>query len=114
MRRERSGVDLNPLPAIVRFIGRSGKRIAVTIAGFTVLLAGLVMMVTPGPGILAIIAGLAILATEYAWAETMLDKTKQKAGQAAKVATASPLRVALSVAATAAGIAAGVYWFFLR
>jgi uncharacterized protein (TIGR02611 family) len=107
-------VDLNPLSAIVRFIGRSGKRIAVTIAGFTVLLAGLIMMVTPGPGILGIIAGLAILATEYAWAEHMLDKAKQKAGQAAKVTTASPLRVALAVAGTVAGIAAVVLWFVLR
>lgn len=111
---ERSGVDLNPLSAIVRFIGRSGKRIAVTIAGFTVLLAGLVMMVTPGPGILGIIAGLAILATEYAWAEHMLDKAKQRAGKAAKVATASPLRVALAVIATVVGIAAVVLWFVLR
>jgi uncharacterized protein (TIGR02611 family) len=107
-------VDLNPLSAIVRFIGRSGKRIAVTIAGFTVLLAGLIMMVTPGPGILGIIAGLAILATEYAWAEHMLDKAKQRAGQAAKVATASPLRVALAVAGAVAGIAAVVLWYVLR
>jgi uncharacterized protein (TIGR02611 family) len=114
MEAERSGVDLNPLSAIVRFIGRSGKRIAVTIAGFTVLLAGLVMMVTPGPGILGIIAGLAILATEYAWAEHMLDKAKQKAGQAAKVATASPLRVVLAITATVAGITAAVLWFVLR
>ena len=109
-----SGMDLNPFSAIVRFIGRSGKRIAVTIAGFVVLLAGLVMMVTPGPGILAIIAGLAILATEYAWAEAMLDKTKAKAGQAARAATASPLRVALAVAASAAGIGVAIFWFFLR
>jgi uncharacterized protein (TIGR02611 family) len=107
-------VDLNPLSAIVRFIGRSGKRIAVTVVGFAVLLAGLVMMVTPGPGILGIIAGLAILASEYAWAEHMLDKAKQKAGQAAQAATASPLRVALAVAGTVAGIAAAVLWFVLR
>jgi uncharacterized protein (TIGR02611 family) len=114
MEPERSGVDLNPLSAIVRFIGRSGKRIAVTIAGFIVLLAGLVMMVTPGPGILAIFAGLAILATEYAWAEHMLDKAKQKAGQAAKAATASLLRIVLAVTATVAGITAVVLWFVLR
>jgi uncharacterized protein (TIGR02611 family) len=111
---ERSGVDLNPVSAIVRFVGRSGKRIAVTIAGFTVLLAGLVMMVTPGPGILGIIAGLAILATEYAWAEHMLDKAKEKAGQAAKAARASPLRLVLAVTATVAGITAAVLWFVLR
>jgi uncharacterized protein (TIGR02611 family) len=111
---ERSRVDLNPLSAIVRFIGRSGKRIAVTIAGFTVLLAGIVMMVTPGPGILAIFAGLAILATEYAWAEHALDKAKKRAGQAAKAATASPLRITLAIGATLAGIGAVILWFVLR
>jgi uncharacterized protein (TIGR02611 family) len=107
-------VDLNPLSAIVRFIGRSGKRIAVTIAGFAVLLAGLIMMVTPGPGVLAIFAGLAILATEYAWAEHALDKAKQRAGKAAKAATSSSLRLALTITATLAGIAAVILWFALR
>ena len=68
--------------AVLRFIGRSGKRIGVTIVGFLLLLAGAIMMVTPGPGTVAIIAGLAILATEYTWAEIMLDKVKAKAKQA--------------------------------
>lgn len=68
--------------AVIRFIARSGKRIGVTVLGFLVLLAGVIMMVTPGPGAVAIIAGLAILATEYTWAEIMLDKVKEKARQA--------------------------------
>lgn len=70
--------------AVVRFIARSGKRIGVTLLGFLLLLAGLVMMVTPGPGIAGIIAGLAVLASEYAWAERMLDNVKLKAGQAGR------------------------------
>lgn len=68
--------------AVLRFIARSGRRIGVTILGFLVLIAGGIMMVTPGPGTVAIIAGLAILATEYTWAEIMLDKVKAKAKQA--------------------------------
>lgn len=68
--------------AVLRFISRSGKRIGVTILGFLLLIAGGIMMVTPGPGTVAIIAGLAILATEYTWAEVMLDKVKAKAKQA--------------------------------
>ncbi len=71
-----------PFGVVVRFIARSGKRIAVTALGFVLLLAGLVMMVTPGPGILLIIAGLAVLATEYVWAERALAIAKQKAQQA--------------------------------
>jgi len=68
--------------AVIRFIARSGKRIGVTLLGFLLLLAGGIMMITPGPGTVAIIAGLAILATEYTWAEIMLDKVKTKAKQA--------------------------------
>jgi uncharacterized protein (TIGR02611 family) len=71
-----------PFGMVVRFIARSGKRIAVTVIGFVLLLVGVVMMVTPGPGILLIIAGLAVLATEYVWAERMLNLAKQKAQQA--------------------------------
>jgi uncharacterized protein (TIGR02611 family) len=64
---------------VVRFVLRSGKRIAVAVVGAALVVAGLVMMVTPGPGLLVIIAGLAVLATEFAWAERMLDKAKEKA-----------------------------------
>ena len=67
---------------VIRFILRSGKRIAVAIVGFVLLAGGLVMMVTPGPGLLLIIAGLAVLATEFAWAKVALDKAKEKATQA--------------------------------
>ena len=71
-----------PFKVVVRFIRRSGKRIAVTIAGFAVLLAGLAMLVLPGPGWIAIFAGLAILATEYVWARRLLNYAKKKVGEA--------------------------------
>jgi uncharacterized protein (TIGR02611 family) len=70
------------LQAALGFILRSGKRIAVLVVGVVLIAGGLVMIVTPGPGLLLIIAGLAVLATEFAWAERMLDKAKEKAGQA--------------------------------
>ena len=46
--------------------------------GFTILLIGLVLSVPgiPGPGILIIIGGLAVLATEYVWAKRYLKKIK--------------------------------------
>lgn len=71
-----------PFKVVARFIRRSGKRIAVTVAGFVVLLLGVAMLVLPGPGIVVIIAGLAILATEYVWAQRLLAKAKEKAVQA--------------------------------
>jgi putative transmembrane protein PGPGW len=71
-----------PFGVTIRFIGRNGRRIGVSIAGFALLLAGLAMLVLPGPGLLVIIAGLAVLATEYVWAERALNLAKQKAEQA--------------------------------
>jgi Flp pilus assembly protein TadB len=71
-----------PFKIVARFIARNGKRVAVTIAGFAVLLAGVAMLVLPGPGIVVIIAGLAILATEYVWAQRYLRIAKEKANQA--------------------------------
>ncbi|MEO5874526.1 MAG: PGPGW domain-containing protein [Streptosporangiaceae bacterium] len=55
---------------------------SVFLVGFLVLLAGLIMMVAPGPGILGIVAGLAILATEFAWARGALDRAKDWAAAA--------------------------------
>jgi hypothetical protein len=71
-----------PFKAVGLFIKRSGKRIAVTVAGFAVILVGVAMLVLPGPGLLVIIAGLAILATEYVWAERLLRMAKERAIQA--------------------------------
>ena len=104
---------LHPLSQIVRFIGRSGKRIAVTVVGFAVLIAGIIMMVTPGPGVLVIVVGLAILASEWAWAERALDRAKAGGKMVLDQATASPIRIALSVLLTLGGIAAVLVYFLV-
>jgi uncharacterized protein (TIGR02611 family) len=69
--------------AVLRFILRSGKRVAVTVVGIALLAAGLVMIVTPGPGLVVMIAGLAVLATEYAWARRALEKARERGKAAA-------------------------------
>ncbi len=71
-----------PVKAVVLFILHNGKRILVTIAGLVVLLAGIAMLVLPGPGIVVIIVGLSILATEYVWAQRLLRIAKEKANNA--------------------------------
>ncbi|HEX5771441.1 MAG TPA: PGPGW domain-containing protein [Nocardioidaceae bacterium] len=57
-------------------------KIVVTTIGVLVLLGGVLMMVTPGPGIVGIALGLAILATEYEWAHRWLQKAREKAHEA--------------------------------
>jgi uncharacterized protein (TIGR02611 family) len=58
-------------------------KIVVTVIGVAVLCAGLIMMVTPGPGIVGIVVGLGILATEWAWADRWVQAAKRKAQEAA-------------------------------
>jgi uncharacterized protein (TIGR02611 family) len=71
-----------PFRVVGLFIKRSGKRIAVTVAGGFLVIVGIALLVLPGPGLLVIVLGLGILATEYVWAERLLKMAKQKALQA--------------------------------
>jgi uncharacterized protein (TIGR02611 family) len=71
-----------PFRVTVRFIMQNGKRIAVTIVGGALLLLGLVFLVLPGPGIVLLLAGLAILASEYVWAQRALNYAKERAKRA--------------------------------
>ncbi|MEI6713992.1 MAG: PGPGW domain-containing protein [Verrucomicrobiota bacterium] len=52
------------------------KKIIVTVTGFSVIVIGIVMIVTPGPAIIVIPAGLGILAIEFAWARRWLRRIK--------------------------------------
>jgi len=61
------------------------KRFFTILVGFTILLAGIVMLATPGPGWAAIIAGLAILAAaEILWAKRLLDRLKSQGARLRK------------------------------
>jgi uncharacterized protein (TIGR02611 family) len=96
------------------WVRRHAIRVAVTVLGLAVLLAGVIMLVTPGPGILVIFAGLALLAREYVWAERMLHRLRERAEEGFHAATASPARIALSVFLTLGAITAVILWWFWR
>ncbi|HEX2893149.1 MAG TPA: PGPGW domain-containing protein [Marmoricola sp.] len=68
-------------------------KLVVTLVGTAVLTAGLIMMVTPGPGLVAIVAGLAILATEWDWADRWLTTARRKLHEARLAAEAMDPRV---------------------
>jgi uncharacterized protein (TIGR02611 family) len=90
-------------------------RTAVALAGFVVVLAGLAMIPLPGPGLLIVAAGLAILALEFAWAERWLERTIEQVDAAGdKVRRASRAQqvilVLLVVLAVAAVITLAYAW----
>jgi uncharacterized protein (TIGR02611 family) len=55
------------------------RRVIVSVVGATVLLIGVALLVLPGPAFIVIPVGLAILATEYAWARRWLKRVRQMA-----------------------------------
>lgn len=55
---------------------RHAKRAVVAVVGFTVLLIGVAMMVLPGPAVVVVPLGLAILATEFVWARKLIKRAR--------------------------------------
>lgn len=55
------------------------KRIFIGIVGITILLIGILLLFIPGPGIVVIFIGLAILASEFLWIRRKLKKLKMQA-----------------------------------
>jgi len=57
------------------------RRVFLIIAGFTLLLVGGIMLVTPWPGLLVIFLGLGLLAAEFVWARRLMDRLKREGGR---------------------------------
>jgi uncharacterized protein (TIGR02611 family) len=51
------------------------------VSGFTLLLVGAIMIVTPGPGWLTIFLGLSLLAAEFVWARRLMNRIKHEGGR---------------------------------
>ncbi|MFD8635547.1 TIGR02611 family protein [Streptomyces sp. NPDC059533] len=88
-------------------------QVGVFVVGLAVIGAGIAMLVLPGPGWVAIFAGLAIWATEFAWAHLVLRWTKRKVTEAAQKALDPKVRrrnvILTSVGLVIAGALVGFY-----
>ena len=56
---------------------KAARRVVIAVVGATVLLLGVIMIVTPGPAFVVIPLGLAILSLEFAWAKYWLRRARQ-------------------------------------
>lgn len=90
--------------------GKQVKRVTIAVAGGVVLLVGVALLVLPGPGLLLVLAGLLILASEFPSLEKHIDPVRDRAMKAAEDSVASPLRIAGSVLAGLGLFAAGIIW----
>ena len=57
------------------------RKLIIALIGGTVLLIGVALIVLPGPAFIVIPVGLAILATEFAWARSALARAKAMFGK---------------------------------
>jgi hypothetical protein len=86
------------------------KRVFVEGAGWVLVGAGLAAIVLPGPGLLLLFAGLAILSQQYDWAARRVQPVQRKALQTAADSVQSWLRIALSGLFAVGLIGVGVVW----
>lgn len=85
-----------------------GYRLVVGVVGAAVVAFGLVTIPLPGPGWLTVIAGLFILATEFAWAERLLHVTRHHVTRWTAWVGRRPVWVRLGLAALSAAFVYGV------
>jgi len=83
-------------------------RVGVGIVGGLIVALGLAAIPLPGPGWLIVIAGLFVLATEFTWAERLLEFTKKHVKRWTDWVTAQPVWVRLLIAAATAAFVYGV------
>lgn len=69
---------------MIQWTLKQARRLIVAVIGGTVLIAGIVMIVTPGPAVVVIPLGLGILATEFIWARRLLHRVKEYIARAAE------------------------------
>lgn len=91
--------------------GKLFWRLVIGFFGGIITAIGLLFLVTPGPGIAVLIVGLAILATEFAWAKRAVEKAREAATSASEKAPFLKMKIIIPI-----GLAISVfviaYWIF--
>lgn len=86
------------------------RRVVLEVLGWALILVGIAALVLPGPGLLALVAGLVILSQQYEWAERRLEPVKEKAFRVAEDGVRTWPRIIMSSAGALALMAVGVVW----
>lgn len=86
---------------------RPVKTVVIAALGGLLTLAGIALLVLPGPGFVLVAAGLAVLATRFTWAKKPLDYAQDKAVAGVEEVGRSPWRAVGAVLAAVALVAVG-------
>lgn len=95
----------------MKVVGRGvAKRIILETLGWLLVVVGIAALVLPGPGLLALFAGIALLATQYEWAERRVEPLKQTALRVARDSVSNWRNIAISLTGVACLATCGVLW----
>ena len=89
---------------------KHAKRVVLESLGWILIALGLAALVLPGPGLLMLFAGLALLALQYEWAERRVHPIRQAALKTAAESVKSWPRIILSVALSLGLVGIGICW----
>ncbi|WP_027928001.1 PGPGW domain-containing protein [Amycolatopsis benzoatilytica] len=90
--------------------GKPVRRMVFSVVGGVLVAVGAALLVLPGPGLLLVLAGLLVLASEFPALQRYVGPVRIRAMKAAEDSVATPLRVAGSVLTGLALLGAGVAW----
>lgn len=86
------------------------RGLLVEVLGWLLLVAGFAALFLPGPGLLGLFGGLALLSTRYEWAERRVDPVRLRALRGAADSVATWPRIAVSCLGAVLLAACGVLW----
>lgn len=89
---------------------RAARRVVLETVGWLLVLVGIAALVLPGPGLLSLFAGMALLATQHEWAERRVEPVKKAALRAAADSVRTWPRIVLSCLGVAWLVGLGVVW----
>ncbi|MDN4172035.1 PGPGW domain-containing protein [Nocardioides sp. SOB77] len=88
----------------------AARRVTLEVVGWLLVVAGVAALILPGPGLLMLFGGLAVLSQQYEWAERRLEPVKYRALKGAAESVETTLRIVLSTSGAVLLLAAGVLW----
>jgi len=88
----------------------TAKRIVLETAGWLLLLVGIAAIPLPGPGLLGVFAGLALLSKQYDWADRRVEPVRLRALRSAADGVETWPRIVLSCLAVLVLAGCGVLW----
>lgn len=90
----------------------AAKRLALEVVGWVLVVGGIAALVLPGPGLLMLFGGLAVLSQQYDWAERRLAPVKYRALKGAAESVETVPRIVMSVTGVVVLALCGVLWIW--